>query len=187
MGQLATGAPAASVTAPSVSGTGGVNVAQACGGDAWSSWAGQQPSRSAFGFDGYQWLLDGSPIAGATGTTYTPTADQAGHVLSCKVTATYMLLAVTVSATSNGIQVKGAAEQLNELAAAVAGVGAGESLADKVAAIEADVAANDTADAARLFRAFSNEVRAQTAQEDRTSQAASVLAKAQGIEAALGW
>ncbi|MGZ4316052.1 MAG: hypothetical protein ACXVRS_09480 [Gaiellaceae bacterium] len=108
----------ASVTAPSVSGTDGVGVAQTCGGDTWSNWAGEQPSRSAFGYDGYQWLLDGSPIAGATGTSYTPQAADAGHVLSCSVTATYQLLAVTVSATSAGVVVEGAAEQLNELAAA---------------------------------------------------------------------
>ena len=48
--------------------------AQACLGDLWSSWAGQQPSRSAFGFDGYQWRLDGSPIAGATAQSYMPTS-----------------------------------------------------------------------------------------------------------------
>src|SRR5437763_16523483 len=109
MGRAGTGAPSASVTAPSVNGTGGVGVAQACGGDMWSSWAGQQPSRDAFGFDGYTWFLDGSPIAGATGPSYTPTAAQAGHALSCKVTATYMLVQVTVSATSAWIEVKGAA------------------------------------------------------------------------------
>src|SRR5262249_44545009 len=96
MGQITLGTPAASVTAPSVNGTGGVGGAQTCGGDTWSTWAGQQPSRSAFGFDGYQWLLDGSPIAGATGTSYIPTSAEAGHLLSCRVTATYALVAVTV-------------------------------------------------------------------------------------------
>jgi streptogramin lyase len=128
MGRVITAAPAASVTAPSVTGTGGVNVAQTCGGDTWSTWAGQQPSRDAFGFDGYQWLLDGSPIAGATGTSYTPTAADAGHQLSCEVTATYALLDVTVSATSDAVQVKSAADQLGELSDAVEGVGPGSSL-----------------------------------------------------------
>ncbi len=121
MGRAGTGAPPASVTAPSVGGGGNLGATQTCGGDTWSSWAGQQPSRSVFGFDGYQWSLDGSPIAGATGTSYTPSADQVGHALSCKVTATYALVQVTVSATSSDVTVKGASEQLDDLTALVAG------------------------------------------------------------------
>jgi hypothetical protein len=119
MGQAGTNAPAASLTAPSVSGGGNLGATQTCGGDTWSSWAGQQPSRTAFGFDGYRWLLDGSPIAGATGSSYTPTADQVGHALSCDVTASYALVQVTVSATSVAVTIKGAAEQLDDLAALV--------------------------------------------------------------------
>lgn len=185
MGQITIGAPAASITAPSVAGTGGVGVPQTCSGDTWSSWAGQQPSRSAFGFDGYQWLLNGRSIAGATGTSYTPTPDEDGQQLSCDVTATYELLAVTVSAKSAGIEVKGAAKQLGELANAVTGVGPGASLSDKVAAIEADVAANDTQDACSGLAAFSNEVDAQTGKKLDPAQAASLLDGVQGIEAAL--
>src|SRR5262249_26886436 len=108
MGMAGTNAPAASLTAPSVSGGGNLRAAQTCGGDTWSSWAGQQPSRSLFGFDGYRWLLDGSPIAGATGTSYAPTASDVGHALACKVTANYGLVQVTVSATSSAVTVKGA-------------------------------------------------------------------------------
>ena len=185
MGQLTTSAPTASVTVPSVTGTGGVNVAQTCGGDSWSSWAGQQPSRSAFGFDGYQWLLDGTPIAGATGTSYTPTAAQAGHELSCDVTATYTLLAVTVSATSARVEVESAAEQLSELAAAVVGVGPGASLVDKVAAIQSDLATDDTQNACADLVAFENEVDAQTGKKLGTTQAAALLDRVQSIQAAL--
>jgi streptogramin lyase len=185
MGRFTTGAPAASLTAPSVSGTGGVNAAQTCGGDTWSSWAGTQPSRTAFGFDGYRWLLDGNPIPGATGTSYAPTAAQAGHQLSCEVTATYTLLAVSVSATSATLQVQGAAEQLGELAAAVAGVGPGKSLANTTAAIEAEAAANDTPNACAQLVAFSNEIDAQTGKKLATTQASSLLDRIEGIEAAL--
>lgn len=186
MGRAGTDAPAASVTAPSIAGTGGVNLAQTCGGDTWSSWAGQQPSRSAFGFDGYQWFLDGTPIAGATGTSYTPTNADAGGMLTCKVTATYLLVAVTVSATSAGVEVKDAAAQLGDLAGAVAGVGPGKSLASKVAVIAHEVAANETSDACADLVSFENEVRAQSGKKLGDGQAAAFLARAGNIEAALG-
>jgi hypothetical protein len=61
-------------------------------------WAGQQPTLDAFGFDGYQWLLDGSAISGQTSQSYTPVAADVGHHLSCQVTATYALYPTTASA-----------------------------------------------------------------------------------------
>ena len=186
IGRIGVGAPAASVTPPAVSGSGGVNVSQTCGGDVWSSWAGQQPSRSAFGFDGYQWLLDGSRIAGQTGPSYTPTSVDVGHQLSCTVTVTYPLLVVTVSATSTTVLVKGATQELTDLSAAVAGVGPGQSLTRKVTTIEGDVAANDTPNACAMLGAFINEVNAQTGKKISTAQAASFISRAQDIEAALG-
>ena len=100
IGRIGTGAPAASIAPPSVAGAGQFGTAQQCAGDLWSTWAGQQPSRTAYGFDGYQWRLDGNVIAGATGPSYTPTSTDVGHLLTCKVTLTYPLLVVTVSATS---------------------------------------------------------------------------------------
>jgi virginiamycin B lyase len=186
IGKFGLGVPAASVTAPAVTGTDGVGVAQSCGGDVWSTWAGQQPSHSAFGWDGYQWLLDGNPIAGATGVSYTPTAADAGHLLACEATVTYTLLLVTASATSMPAEVKGAAEQLAELAAAVTGVGPGQSLGEKVSAIQADVNASDTADACTALGAFGNEVDAQTGKKLSAAQVASFDTQAQDIEAALG-
>jgi dipeptidyl aminopeptidase/acylaminoacyl peptidase len=45
------------------------------------SWTGSP----AFGFE---WLRDGAPIAGATAQTYTVTADDVGHQIVCRVTAT---------------------------------------------------------------------------------------------------
>jgi streptogramin lyase len=184
MGRAGTDAPAASITPPSVGGTGGVNAPQTCGGDTWSSWAGQQPSRTAFGFDGYRWFLDGSPIAGATEASYTPTAAQAGHALSCKVTANYALVQVTVAATSAAITVKGAGDQLLELADAVAGIGPGASLAHKVATIQDEIAAS-TSDACADLVAFGNEVRAQSGKHLSTAQATSLLVQAKGVETAL--
>jgi streptogramin lyase len=185
IGRAGAGAPAASVAAPSVTGSGGVGVAKACGGDAWSTWAGQQPSHNAYGFDGYQWLLDGSPIAGATHPSYTPTPGDVGHQLSCMVTVTYPLLVVTVSATSAAVLVKGATEQLTDLGAAVTGVGPGRSLAAKVAAIEGYVATNDTVNACATLGAFISEVDAQTGKKISTAQAASLITQARDIETAL--
>jgi hypothetical protein len=96
------------------------------------------------------------------------------------------LLAVTVSATSAAVHVKGAAEQLADLADAVTAVGPGRSLAAKVAAIQAYVAANDTAEACATLDAFVNEVNAQTDRKISTAHAASFVSQAQDIEAALG-
>jgi virginiamycin B lyase len=186
MGRAGTGAPAASLTTPTVSGTDGVGVAQTCSGDTWSSWAGQQPSRTAFGYDGYQWLLDGSPIAGATGSSYTPTAADAGHHLSCSVTATYTLLAVTVSATSAEVAVKGAAEQLSELATAVAGVGPGRSFAATVAVAQWLLTHGDDRLTCLTLDVFELEVRAQSGKKIPAAQATSLISQAQDIEAALG-
>ena len=36
----------------------------------------------------YQWLRDGVPIPGATGPTYVPTLEDAGHAISAQVTGT---------------------------------------------------------------------------------------------------
>lgn len=178
------GAPAASIGI-AVVGSRNAGSPQVCN-DAWSDWAGQQPSRTAFGFDGYQWLLDGVAIAGATSQSYTPTAADVGHQLSCKVTVTYTLFPTTVSATSAAVQVKGAAEQLADLGDAVEGVGPGKSLGNKLNEAQAALDRNDLAGACSILGAFVHEVNAQTGKKISPSTAASLIAAATRIETLLG-
>ena len=105
VGLVGAGAAAASVRAPSVTGSGQQGTQQVCQGDEWAQWAGEPPSYSAVAFDGYQWLRDGRPIAGQTGQAYTPSTGDVGQQLSCTVTVTYPLLNVTVAATSAAVTV----------------------------------------------------------------------------------
>jgi hypothetical protein len=106
IGRIGAGVQAASVRAPSVTGSGEQGTQQVCQGDQWSPWAGIAPLASAFAFDGFQWLRDGTPIAGQTSQSYTPVASDVGHQLSCSVTVSYPLpLDVTTAATSSAITV----------------------------------------------------------------------------------
>jgi len=98
IGRIASGAPAADVSPPALTGGARAGMLEQCSAAQWSTWASQQPSSTLFAFDGYRWLLDGSVIA--TGTSYTPTASNVGHALSCTETVTYPLLNVSVSAAS---------------------------------------------------------------------------------------
>ncbi len=99
--RLASGAPAAQVSAPAITGGSQAGSALTCVGGQWASWAGQQPSSSRYGFDGVRWLLDGSVVA--SGASYTPSSAAAGHSLSCTETATYPLLNVTTSSASAAV------------------------------------------------------------------------------------
>jgi streptogramin lyase len=105
LGQIGTGAPAASVRAPSVTGSGEQGTQQVCQGDQWSPWAGQLPFADAQSWDGFTWLRDGRAISGATGPSYTPIAGDVGHSLACTVTVTYPLMDTTVSSTSATVTV----------------------------------------------------------------------------------
>jgi streptogramin lyase len=98
IGQIGAGVSGASAAPPVVSGDAQAGTAQLCNA-AWATWASQPPSASLFGFDGYSWQLDGAQVA--TGQSYTPTADQAGHELSCAETVTYPMLDVTAVAASS--------------------------------------------------------------------------------------
>jgi hypothetical protein len=92
IGRIGLGVQAASVHAPSVTGSGQQGTQQVCQGDQWSPWDGILPSASTYSFDGFQWLRDGGVIAGATSQSYTPLAADVAQQLSCTVTVTYALL-----------------------------------------------------------------------------------------------
>jgi hypothetical protein len=102
IGRVGAGVPEALAAPLLVSGGGQAGSPQLCSAS-WSTWAGQQPSATLYGFDGYRWLLDGSQVA--TGQSYTPTATNVGHQLSCAETVTYPLLAVTTSGSSPPVTV----------------------------------------------------------------------------------
>jgi hypothetical protein len=104
--RIGSGAPPALGAPATVSGAGIQGSAEACE-TPWSTWAGYAPSASLYPFDGYTWLRDGSPIAGQTASTYSPTAADVGHQLACRLTATYPLpFSVTATATSAAITVQ---------------------------------------------------------------------------------
>ncbi len=96
--EISAGAPEAYAGSGSISGGGLVGTPQVCN-LPWSAWGSVQPSPTLFGFDGYRWLLGGSPIA--TGQSYTPTLAQVGQSLACSETVTYANpFLVTASAAS---------------------------------------------------------------------------------------
>ncbi len=87
-----------------------------------------------------------------------------------------------VASGSFSVHVKGAAEQLADLGDAVAGVGPGTSLADKVTSIEGYLAANDNTDACGTLGAFINEVNA----AKKIANPGVLIAAATQIETVLG-
>ncbi|MFN8123506.1 MAG: hypothetical protein U0237_13845 [Thermoleophilia bacterium] len=102
---IGTGAPDASVSRPAVTGSATVGSTLTCGGDSWSTWAGQQPSRTVFGFDGYRWLRDGAALPDPPSATHVVSVQDLSHALTCSATVTYPLLNVTTSATSAPVTV----------------------------------------------------------------------------------
>lgn len=85
IGRIGTGAPPALQTPASVTGARQEGSPETCQAQ-WSDWAGYSPYTALYPFDGYAWLRDGNPIAGQTTPTYTPSAADAGHQLTCRVT-----------------------------------------------------------------------------------------------------
>ena len=107
IGRIGSGAAPALGTPASVTGAGAAGSAETCQAQ-WPDWVGYGPSTALYPFDGYTWLLDGTPITGQTAQTYTPTAGDVGHQLACRLTGTYPLpYSVTATtATSAAITVK---------------------------------------------------------------------------------
>jgi hypothetical protein len=152
--------------------------------------------------------VPGDITANATGSdgavvTYTPptAVDEEPAPASCSpasgTTFAIGTTTVTCSATDSDdsnapveasftVHVKGAAEQLTDLDAAVSGLGPGRSLAHKVARAQFGLAAGDTRVACHALKAFSREVRAQAGKKIPADAAATLIAAAQQIEAVIG-
>jgi hypothetical protein len=81
-------------TPPSISGAAAVGQALTCGNGTWAN--------GPTGF-GYQWNRIGTPIQGASGSTYEVQTPDEGTTLTCTVTATNQ--SGSAQATSNGVQV----------------------------------------------------------------------------------
>jgi hypothetical protein len=87
--------PPASASAPQLTGVADIGSTVTCSPGTWS---GTQPQS----YD-YQWLRDGSAIAGATAASYQIDMGDGGHALSCRVTASN--LAGSANATSAALAV----------------------------------------------------------------------------------
>jgi len=84
------------------------------------------------------------------------------------------------------VTVNGVAAQLQDLAAAVNSAGPGSSFANKVAQIQAAVAANDRAGACNALSAFINQANAQSGKSISAGTASKLIAQATNIRAVLG-
>jgi hypothetical protein len=149
--------------------------------------------------------VDATSPAGATVTYTTPAAhdeDLSTVTVSCLPASgsTFAIGDTTVTCTetdSDGdtnspvtntfnVHVKGAAEQLTDLATVVNGVGPGTSLADKVASVQSELTANDSSDACGTLKAFISEVLAQSGKSIRPpSKATMLIMAARQIEAVI--
>jgi serine protease len=148
--------------------------------------------------------VDATSPAGAVVTYVAPAAsdpdDSAPPSVSCSPSsgASFQIgqTVVTCTATdpddSNSPQssqftvtVRGAADQLADLAKAVQGVGSGTSLADKVAQAQSDLGSGDVTDACGTLGAFGNEVQAESGVTIPPATAQQLIADAQRIQAVL--
>jgi hypothetical protein len=152
--------------------------------------------------------VPGDITASATGPdgaviTYTPptAVDEETATASCSpasgstfaIGTTTVTCSATDSDDSNSpveasftVHVKGAGEQLTDLAAAVSGLGPERGLAHKLARAQFALAAGHTRAACHALKAFSHEVRDEDGDEILPGDAASLIAAAQQIEDVIG-
>jgi hypothetical protein len=95
-----------STQAPSILGTPRENETLTC---ERGEWEGSQPIEYT-----YRWLLDGAPISGATGYTYTVHAEDLGQSLTCVVTAKNSVPPYSGEARSPELYVPGGAPEVLE-------------------------------------------------------------------------
>ena len=84
------------------------------------------------------------------------------------------------------VRVKGAPEQLGDLATAVATLKQGDSYATKVARAQSDLAAGDVRDACATLAALANQFRAQSGKTLPAVQASALIADTRRIQAVIG-
>lgn len=106
-----------------------------------------------------------------------------GTTVSC-----YATDQATNSTTSQSftVHVKGATEQLDDLAAAVQGIHTGNSLSEKLANAKQDVVQGNTSAACGTLGAFVNEASAQRGKKIPAAQADQLIAGAQRVQAVIG-
>jgi virginiamycin B lyase len=99
--RIGTGTDDPSVAArPYVTGAHMVGQPETCNTQSGDAWLGVLPFQLVAG-----WRRDGSPIAGATTNTYTPTTEDAGHQLTCAVGVNYAFPGVAFGVTSDAVSI----------------------------------------------------------------------------------
>jgi probable HAF family extracellular repeat protein len=125
--------------------------------------------------------LDPAPVLNLT-----PASGTAFPIGDATVTCTATDAAGNVATTSFFVHVRGAAEQLTNLANAVKNVGPGTSLADKIAQAQQALSSSDAATTTAILKAFGKEVAAQSGKKFTPAMASDLSAAAARISAVLG-
>ena len=103
IGRIQTGQLPAVQQPPKLEGSQEVGDALHCEGEQWATWEVGAPIPNDPGAvpPGVQWLRDGTPIPGATAREYELAPADRGHSIRCTVAATYPLVDVIATATSD--------------------------------------------------------------------------------------
>jgi hypothetical protein len=87
IGRIGTGAAAALITPPSISGNGEVTNPQTCNPSTWTTLNAEQPLAGLYGYDGYHWSVEGKVIG--AGSPFAPPLADVGQKLYCIQTVSY--------------------------------------------------------------------------------------------------